>query len=174
MKQLVPLTKTLIKIDRNGTKYYHVDACPKCGGTGYYDATTIDGNRCWKCQNSGYFPHTVKEYTREYLDKQAKKAHEKILAKNLADLPRNIKRNTPFWTVENPIYAVKGDTYAIRDELRRKGALWAQELRTWVFHKPTEEYETVEIHFDDIFYINEYNMPIRKDEEFWAIVDSLK
>ncbi len=174
IKQLVPLTKTLIKIDSNGTKHYHVDACPRCGGTGVYDMTTLDNYRCWKCGATGYYPHTEKEYTEEYLAKKSEKAHKKWLEKNLANLPKNIRNGTPFRTIDAPIYAVKGDTYAIRNELKAKGARWVLILHTWVFDTPTSEYSTVEIRFDDICLINENNIPNIKRDDLYAVWDKIE
>ena len=158
------MAKTLIKTDRNGTKHYHVDECPKCGGTGKYKNTTLDNFRCWKCGGTGYYPHVVKEYTEEYLAKKAEKDHAKWLEKNLKELPANIKRNTPFLTIEQPIYVVKGNTYKIKDELKANGARFSQAICAWVFDKPTDEYETVELNFNDYWFINKYNRPERKDD----------
>lgn len=57
----------LIKIDKNGTKYYVDYRCPKCGGTGYLPGYEhIDSARCWKCGATGYFETRYKEYTPEY------------------------------------------------------------------------------------------------------------
>lgn len=167
--QLVSTEKVYIKTDRNGTKYYRVDACPKCEGTGKYPYTTIDDFRCWMCRESGYLPHIVKEYTPEYLEKQRQKNAAKQLAENLKNLPRNLKSNTPFISMEKPIYAVKGKTYAIKDELKAKGARWAFGLRTWVFDKPTDEYETIEINFNDICELNEYNVPQFDNEKLYEM-----
>lgn len=164
-KQLVPKTRTLIKTDRNGTRHYHVDACPRCGGTGVYDMTTLDNYRCWKCGATGYFPHIEKEYTPEYLEKKAKKAREKWLDKNKESLPKQVRNGTAFRSMENPIYAVKGNTWSIRNELKSKGARWVQILHTWVFDEPTKEYETVEIRFEEMYLINEnYIVNCRHDE----------
>lgn len=168
------MAKTLIKIDRNGTKHYRVDECPRCGGTGKYEYTTLDNYRCWKCGGSGYYPHIEKEYTEEYLAKKEAKAREKKLADNLAKLPENIKKMTPFLSMEKPIYVVKGNTFKIRNELKEKGARFSQQLRTWVFDTPTDEYETLEIRFDDIWFINKFNRPESKYTAFWEIFDKLK
>ena len=172
--QLVSTEKVYIKTDRNGTKHYRVDACPKCEGTGKYLLTTIDDFHCWKCHDSGYFPHIVKEYTPEYLEKQRQKSAAKQLADNLKNLPRNLKGNTPFISMEKPIYAVKGNTYAIKDELKAKGARWVWALRTWVFDNPTDEYETVEINFTDICELNEYNVPQTINDKLYEVERKIK
>lgn len=62
----------LIRVDRNGTKYYVDYRCPKCGGTGYINGYEhIDGARCWKCNATGYYETKFKEYTPEYAQKLA-------------------------------------------------------------------------------------------------------
>lgn len=170
----VSTERIYIKTDRNGTKHYRVNACPKCDGTGYVAGTSIDGSRCWKCQHSGYYPHIIKEYTPEYIEARNKKAAERLLADNLKKLPQNIKHYTPFISMDNPIYAVKGDTYSIRGELRSKGARWNWGLYTWVFDAPTADYETVEVKFDDICELNEYNVPRCKEDALRELARALK
>lgn len=69
---------TFIRTDKNGTKYYTSDVCPKCGGSGelpcyYYNQRGI----CFKCDGSGMFTHIIKEYTAEYLEKKARTAERK-------------------------------------------------------------------------------------------------
>jgi hypothetical protein len=76
--------------------------------------------------------------------------------------------------MENPIYAVKGNTYAIKDELKAKGARWAWALRTWVFDKPTDEYETIEINFTDICELNKYNVPQVINEKLYEAERRIK
>jgi hypothetical protein len=67
---------TLIKIDRNGTKYYEGQiACDRCGGAGLYFIGTcngkpvlspVDGGICFKCGGTGKQDAKWKEYTPEY------------------------------------------------------------------------------------------------------------
>jgi len=60
----------VIRVDKNGTKYWYDTKCPKCGGQGYiYGYDYIDGGRCWKCGGTGMFETTWKEYTPEYAEK---------------------------------------------------------------------------------------------------------
>jgi len=40
------------------------------------------------------------------------------------------------------LYAVKGDTYKIKDELKAAGAKWNPEYRKWTFTEKPENYET--------------------------------
>lgn len=58
---------TLIKIDRNGTKYYEgMVACDRCGGQGGADAWRWTGWTCYKCGGTGKILGKWKEYTPEY------------------------------------------------------------------------------------------------------------
>ena len=58
----------VIKIDKNGTKYWADERCRKCGGEGYIRGYEyIEGGICFKCGGSGKEPtYTWKEYTPEY------------------------------------------------------------------------------------------------------------
>lgn len=59
---------TLVKVDKNGTKYYEqVCTCGKCNGTGiigYY--IPINGGECFSCNGSGVHLNKWKEMTPEY------------------------------------------------------------------------------------------------------------
>ena len=78
------MTKKLIKIDKNGTKYYRERVpCWRCGNIagGLYIVGTnngqlvpsgLDNGICWKCHGDGYIWETTKEYTPEHLAKLEK------------------------------------------------------------------------------------------------------
>lgn len=83
----------LIRIDRNGTKYYEgMVPCDRCGGNGYYALGTHnghpvlsphDGGVCWKCGGTGKVYGKWVERTAEYqakLDAKAKAKWEKKAA----------------------------------------------------------------------------------------------
>ena len=72
---------TLIKIDRNGTKYYEGEIpCSRCGGAGGADAWKYTGWTCYKCGGKGTEHGTWKEYTPEYEAKlEAKRAERQKL-----------------------------------------------------------------------------------------------
>lgn len=78
---------TLIRVDKNGTKYYEgMVPCSRCGGAGGADAWAYTGWTCYKCGGSGKEHGKWKEYTPEYearlnARRQAKwEAQEKALA----------------------------------------------------------------------------------------------
>ena len=46
--------KQLLKVDKNGTKYWFDDTCPKCGGSGYISGyRMIEGGVCFKGGGNG-------------------------------------------------------------------------------------------------------------------------
>lgn len=58
---------TLIRTDKNGTKYFKDDRCPKCGGLGYLSCYAYhDGGVCYQCQGSGFYLTHWTEMTPEY------------------------------------------------------------------------------------------------------------
>lgn len=61
---------TLIRVDRNGTKYYKgFVPCSRCGGLGGWDGWKATGWKCYKCGGDGKELATWKEYTPEYMEK---------------------------------------------------------------------------------------------------------
>lgn len=75
---------TLIKIDRNGTKYYEgMVECDRCSGNGGYDVWMATGWTCWKCGGTGKVQAKWKEYTPEY--------EEKLRARRLAKIQKEQK-----------------------------------------------------------------------------------
>lgn len=87
----------LIKIDRNGTKYYEGEVeCDRCQGKGIYYIgvcngqlvpSHVDQGVCFKCGGSGKVSGKWKEYTPEYAEKlEAKRrAKAEARAKEYAD-----------------------------------------------------------------------------------------
>lgn len=58
---------TLIRIDRNGTKYYEgMVSCDRCGGAGGADQWKETGWFCYKCGGTGRIHGKYKIYTPEY------------------------------------------------------------------------------------------------------------
>lgn len=62
------MTKKLIKVDRNGTKYFMISRpCIRCGGAGGSDKWAYTGWTCYECGGTGQGKdEIVKEYTPEY------------------------------------------------------------------------------------------------------------
>ncbi len=71
--------KTLIKIDRNGTKHFADDTCLRCGGAGARNEWFFTGSICYECGGTGHSrTRTWKEYTPEY---EAKLEARRLLKK---------------------------------------------------------------------------------------------
>lgn len=135
------MARELIKTDRNGTKHYKDDTCPRCGGTGRYGWYGI----CFKCNGTGKFDHIVKEYTDEYKQKLEDRKMEKLRAKAEE---RNQKFFKAFgFNEDGYTYIVNGDTFPIKDELKDAGAKFIYCLG-WHFDHP--EFNTTEVHISEI------------------------
>lgn len=89
----------LIRIDRNGTKYYEGDVpCSRCDGKGIYFIgvcnghpvpSPVDNGVCFKCGGTGKEHSTWKEYTPEYeakLEARRKARREKYLEEHKAEI----------------------------------------------------------------------------------------
>lgn len=90
------MKKTLVKTDKNGTKYWEYSCtCGKCNGTGiyrwqahHYTGTVTDYEGiCFACDGTGIARWEEKEYTAEHSSQLAAQ-REKRLAKKQAELDR--------------------------------------------------------------------------------------
>lgn len=71
----------LIRVDRNGTKYYEgMILCDRCGGAGGWDGWRATGCTCWKCGGTGKVPGKWVERTPEYEAKLAERRRAKAEA----------------------------------------------------------------------------------------------
>lgn len=171
--------KKLVKVDKNGTKYYsHGCACQRCGGLGGSDAWAYTGWTCYKCGGSGIGKEIIsKEYTHEYEAKLAARRAKKAEAKRLELLAQSAEKNQEFFQAQGfnengKTYVVLGNTYNVKDQLKELGCKWTN-LVGW--HSPVmfEGFEFVEIDVDDIYYkdyAETYRWNYRKgfDEETYS------
>lgn len=153
------MSKKLIKVDKNGTKYWsHGCACQRCGGQGGSDAWAYTGWTCYACGGSGIGPAIIsKEYTPEYEAKLAARRAARQAKKDEEARAKSEETNKEFFerqgfNEEGKIWAVLGNTYPIKDELKEKGAKWMQAIQKWTFAYKVEEYPTVELSVDDIYF----------------------
>lgn len=155
---------TLIKIDRNGTKYWEERRCGKCGGTGIIQWSNLDGGRCWQCGGSGVCPHTWKEYTPEY----AKKLADRRLAKMRKEAP---SANKKLWAsiglAEDGSAWLCVNKYAKSEDMKPLGARWTPRLG-WFFK--TEHDGTFYMSADDLGYYQINDMWSFK-EDIETIID---
>lgn len=164
-------TPILDRVDKNGTKYWHSNACPKCGGTGYLPGYEfIDGARCWKCGATGRHPHGWKEYTPEYSAKLAEKRLARERQKNLAARAD--------WLFEqgfneyDTTFVVVGNTYDLREELKAAGAKFSGFLGAWHFTDKPADYICVELTTDECFTENQATAALewRERDELEALI----
>ena len=149
----------LIKVDKNGTKYYEgYDKCWKCGGSGwYYWGAVINGSPqyggvCFACGGSGKTFQSWKEYTPEYqrkLDERRRKSHAKQW-----DAERQSVLAKKGFNAEGKTYKVLGETYSIKDAIKAEGGRY-NNILGWYFTSPTDAFKTVEIDWTDLLVENQ-------------------
>ena len=152
----------LLRIDRNGTKYWGNTTCQRCGGAGASEAWRFTGCTCWECGGTGISKMRIwKEYTPEHrakLDAARAKRDEKKRQERLAELKSHMTEvyAKHGFGADGKAYAVtEKDSYSIREELKAAGARWMSEFGAWVFKTKPEAYQTVEIAFEEAYTINE-------------------
>lgn len=154
----------LERTDKNGTEYWVVtESCLKCGGSGYIHCYGhIQGGICFECGGSGTNTYTEKKMLPEYEAKliarraaRAEKKKQEMMAK-ADEANQEFLQKQGFDTLGRT-YVVLGNTYAIKDELKEKGAKWCN-LIGWHLPVALPEYETVEILVDDVYFKDGYGM----------------
>jgi hypothetical protein len=69
---------TLIRVDKNGTKYYEgLVTCNRCGGAGCANQWAYTGYTCYECGGRGKVIGKWKEYTPEYEAKLAERRRKR-------------------------------------------------------------------------------------------------
>ena len=124
-----------IRTDRNGTKYYYDWNCPRCGGAGSSDKWSFTGRICYACGGTGKRakPVIVKEYTDEYAatlaakrkareDSKPKPDEEEVRAELERAKARSAKREGI--NADGTGYAYEGNTFPIRNDIKRLGGRW--------------------------------------------------
>lgn len=152
----------LYKVDKNGTHYYSDRRCPKCGGKGYiYGYEHVSGGICFMCGGTGQLekPKTYRVLTPEYAAKLA----EKRLAKAIKEAPEKNAKAFKAWGLseQGHAYIVMGDTFGIKDALKKSGARWSP-IMGWYFDHEQDAFTTYDLAPDTL---------ITEDEPFlhlWA------
>lgn len=133
--------RTLIRTDRNGTKYWRVvDTCPRCGGRGDYILGVYNYGVCFLCGGNGKKEYTFKEYTPEHEAKleaarakrQAKRMEDKAAyeAEHAEEIEEARRKAIEFRYAEFGCgkdgigYVLTGNTYPVKDEIKRNGGRW--------------------------------------------------
>lgn len=147
----------LIKVDKNGTKYWGDYTCPRCGGAGGADQWAYTGWTCYECGGSGRTerPQVWKEYTPEYEEKlnaQREKRAEKKLAERKAEA-ENLNRKffeLRGFSEDGDAYVVLGNTYPIKDELKNLGCRF-NNILGWYSANDLDGYDTLRITANECF-----------------------
>lgn len=144
----------LLKVDKNGTKYWTDSTCPKCGGKGTIDAYYYNAQGvCFQCGGSGYYETNWKEYTPEY----AKKLEERRLARLRKKAPEEnakwLKSNG--FSEDGTTWIVIGNTWPIKEELKAAGAKF-NGLLGWHFDHDPETWPCFTVTTDDVCYTSLY------------------
>lgn len=162
----------LVRVDKNGTKYYESYKCHKCCGTGYIECFNhVAGGVCFDCNGTGKRVYKWKEYTKEY----AKKLEQNRINRKKAKAPEYNKQlfDKFGFASDGSVYVVMGNTYARKNELKEIGCR---------FHRAIGWYHSYKIdgidmqHFDiadygtlDIYGMwtipNEYSNVIKKAQD---------
>lgn len=138
----------LLRVDKNGTKYWFETKCPKCGGTGHIDFYNhVENGICFQCDGSGYYETSWKEYTPEYRAKLD--ARRLAKAKKLAP-----EKNAKFlkkagFSEDGKAWVVVGNTYEIKEQLKEAGCKW-HNLIGWHFDHETTEFNCFEMSIDEV------------------------
>lgn len=167
---------TLVKVDKNGTKYWFDPACPKCGGKGYIPGYEyIEGGICFKCGGSGNDGRgrSWKEYTPEY--------EAKLEARRIAKAKKNApETNAKFFqsigfSADGEAWLVVGvDTYSVKDALKEAGAKFTKEIG-WHFDHEQTTFKTVKIDISDVAERDEVDVYSLKDYiEIIAFCDAIR
>lgn len=134
--------------DRNGTKLYHDNNCPRCCGHGSLEKWAFTGKVCFECGGSGLRrkPLVIKVYTPEYSKKldERRAAREEKRAKEAppppskteleerADFARKNAWESEGFSRSGVGFVHSGDTYKNRDALYRAGGRWNRFMKAYV------------------------------------------
>lgn len=157
--------------DKNGKLYQKIKTkCPRCGGQGIIVARIengqpipipVDQGICYQCAGARYVTKDVRLYTPEEYEKM-EAANEKAKAKKMAEQEQKMKAEfqtkSAEWLEKNGFnpegitYIITGDSYSIKEELKKAGFRF-DSLLLW--HKATKDEQyadrLVEVKFDDVF-----------------------
>ncbi|MEH7210120.1 hypothetical protein V7094_28595 [Priestia megaterium] len=168
------------RIDRNGTKHQVIlTNCDRCGGAGAHEMWRHTGGTCYKCAGSGRMEAKRKIYTPEHEEKLRKlreKRQQKRIEKIKGEAKEKNKELLKEWGYDQEnIYIVLGETYPIREELKKADAFWGGRTLGWFFAENPEDYDTAEIKTSELVWYNTLGSVNKKNpEEYREYVESVK
>lgn len=159
---MIDMQPRMIRVDRNGTQYWQHYKCPKCGGKGYIPGyEMIEGGRCFECDGSGRHDYVVKIMTPEH---QAKLEQRRIARERKKAGEKNARFfNRYGLDASGTAWAVVGETYSIREELKAAGATYNY-VYGWHFDHPEDRWLCVKVEIDKVAWINEIGMYVFETE----------
>lgn len=160
----------LLRVDKNGTKYWVSDVCPRCNGSGKIAGFEhIYSGICFQCNGSGIYETGWKEYTPEY--------QQKLLAKRDARMAKQAdEKNTEFlakngFDAEGNTWVITGNTFDIKEELKEAGAKYEPALGWHIDHETS--YPSVKVNFEEITHKNDHNwLSFNLYKEVKAVIES--
>ena len=146
----------LIRVDRNGTKYYADYTCRRCGGLGGSDKWKMTGWTCYECGGTGKSakPDIYKEYTPEY-EAKLNERRAKRAAERLAQTEAKTEETRRAWLDKNQFdengetFVFTGNTYEHKDEIKALGAKYDCAIG-WHINKPVDGYTMKKLNINDI------------------------
>ena len=174
------MEKKLIRVDRNGTKYYQTtEKCWKCNGTGFIKSyVQIYGGVCFECDGKGILVSEEKEYTPEYARKLERRRQAKAEAKREREKPMVAQKKAD-WLTRNgwengKTYMVMGDTYSVKEDLKADGAKYDGYLG-WHLPRNDGKWDVVEVNqsdvlaegYDTYYYTDERGTVLKNLKEAW-------
>ncbi len=171
--------KTLIKVDKFGTKTYSSQRyCVRCGGAGGHNMWP--GFTCFRCGGSGIdpTPELVKEYTperRAQLDAINERRRAKKHAEFLAKVPQiNAEYCEKHGLNGEFIYIPKGNTFEIKDELKEMGCKFNRGLG-WYRNSPIENIDCYKLKTADLMHeTHDGLMELKYEDDLRDMLNELK
>lgn len=149
-----------VRTDRNGTKIYHDNNCPRCAGYGFLEKWAFTGKVCFECGGTGLRPNpkVIKIYTDEYrakLDARKAARDAKRLAENpppseeeLRALALEVLSNkweSQGFNRDGSGFIHSGNTYPNRDAIYAGGGRWCNFMKAYIAPRPIDGLRGVKI-----------------------------
>lgn len=163
----------LVKTYKDGSKKWRVDACPRCGGTGYLAGFGhVENGRCFKCGGTGYMPHEYIEKSEDRIERDKAMNKAKLIAQSDERNDKFYKNNG--FNKDGKTYVVLGNTYNIKDELKALGAKFDY-IIGWKLPEDNDAYDTIEVDINEVAKFNDNGWLVFKDsDEIEPIIDKKK
>lgn len=170
----------------NGKTYVKVkEICDRCGGRGSSNnyAWAVNGGICFKCHGVGHFFKDVRAYTQKEFDSKEKAAQRQNELNKQRKDEANIEKNINFLLNHNFInentWAIIGNSYSIRMELKDIGGIFVKGLG-WLFKEEInlDAFELglkmIQLNKDQVTYLSSGVLKFKEVEELESLINSFK